>query len=531
MCLFFYGFLFQGIQGNIKHTYHLISQDNFSTPLCTLKQISSELSCKPPGDENAHKTTLAILNKLSSYSWDAKAVLTLAAFAIEYGEFWLLYQQNSTNNLLAESLAKIKRVPANQTNSGALKKHGNSILEVNKLINKILEVIELIFYFEKLASIHNTKDVPALIPALEQITVHVYWTIITVAAIVTQIDSIILNKDTIQELAPYAQKIHIIFKKLTDQKLLIRAQIAEEEYLNTLRKSFHTSTEIFVTLKLLIAGENAPKVLINDGAANTKVGISVLEKKDVFLFFSTLDITESDFDHLIPIYNKFKLEDQYKILWIPIVEEWNDELHIKFDNMKKNMSWYTLEHFEPIRGKDNEWIRQFNTIVSTLGSDSTTLNEAYVSIELVHVETENESGNRFWKGVESLFFTNIGKTTNSVTQEVQKLFSYKNESGWAILTHGSTVLVAGHGTTMLKTVSEFDKWKKFVNEIEFEISFKEYYKKVFPSTHSCTHIEIHKVTEAIPDFTECPECHRKMKVFVSYKCCHIQEEENIVTNA
>ncbi|CAL0299879.1 unnamed protein product [Lupinus luteus] len=391
---------------------------------------------------------------------------------------------------------------------------------------------------------------------------------------------------------------------------------AEEEYLNTLRKSFHTSTEIFVTLKLLIAAENAPEVLINDGAANTKVGISVLEKKDVFLFFSTLDITESDFDHLIPIYNKFKLEDQYKILWIPIVEEWNDELHIKFDNMKKNMSWYTLEHFEPIRGirfireelkftnnptivvlspqtkilhynalymieiwgfsgfpftqtiedslivesswidslvtdinphiprwfkekkfiffyggKDNEWIRQFNTIVSTLGSDSTTLNEAYVSIELVHVETETESGNRFWKGVESLFFTNIGKTTNSVTQEVQKLFSYKNECGWAILTHGSTVLVAGHGITMLKTVSEFDKWKKFVNETEFEISFKEYYKKVFPSTHICTHIEIHKVTEAIPDFTECPECHRKMKVSVSYKCCHIQEEENIVTNA
>ncbi|CAL0299875.1 unnamed protein product [Lupinus luteus] len=134
---------------------------------------------------------------------------------------------------------------------------------------------------------------------------------------------------------------------------------------------------------------------------------------------------------------------------------------------------------------------------STLGSDSTTLKEAYVSIELVHVEIETESGNHFWKGVESLFLTNIDKTSNSVTQEVQKLFSYKNESGWALLTHGSTVLLAGHGTTMLKTVSEFDKWKKFVNKAEFEISFKEYYTKVFHSTHICTHIEIPMIIGAI----------------------------------
>ena len=32
----------------------------------------------------AHKTTMSILNKLSDYSWKAKAVLTLAAFALDY---------------------------------------------------------------------------------------------------------------------------------------------------------------------------------------------------------------------------------------------------------------------------------------------------------------------------------------------------------------------------------------------------------------------------------------------------------------
>ncbi|OIV90685.1 hypothetical protein TanjilG_23798 [Lupinus angustifolius] len=602
----------QGTQGNIDRACHPIPQDNFSSPLCTLKQISSELSCKPPGEENAHKTTLTILKKLSTYSWDAKAVLTLAAFAIEYGEFWLLSQQESTD-LRAKSLAIIKRVPT-LTKPSALQKHRNSILEVNNLIKIILKVIELIFELGKLASTHNTKDVPALIPALEQIPVDVYWTIITVAAIVTQIDSLTLDKDTRQELAPFAHKINIILNKLRKQISLTIPQIAEEKYLNTLRKYFQTPTEIFVTLKFLIFGENAPKVPIYDSAAKTQVSIRVVRNKEIFLFFSTLDITESDFDQLIPIYNKIKTGDQYKILWVPIVEEWNDELRIQFESLKSKMPWYVLQHFEPIRGirfikeelqftnkptivvlspqtkilhlnafymieiwglsgfpftqtiqesltlesswihslvtdinphipqwfkeqkyiffyggKDNEWIQRFNTFASTLASDST-LKQANISIELFYVETETVGGNRFWKGVESLFITNVDKTTNSVTQEVQKLFSYKNESGWALLTHGSTVLLTGHGTTMLKTVSEFDNWKKLVIKIGFEISFKEHYEKVILSTHICSHIEIPKITGKIPDFIECPECHRKMEVFVSYKCCHI-EEEKIATNA
>lgn len=145
-----------------------------------------QMSCKPPSEEIAHKTTLAILNKLSNYDWDAKAVLTLAAFAMEFGEFWLLTQHQPTD-LLARSVGVLKRVPV-LTRPAAMQKHRQAIIELNSLVKTTLLVIELIFELEKLSSSYDTKDVPALELAIEQIPVDVYWAIITVAAIVTQID-------------------------------------------------------------------------------------------------------------------------------------------------------------------------------------------------------------------------------------------------------------------------------------------------------------------------------------------------------
>jgi len=60
------------------------------------------MSCKSPRDEIGHKTTLAILNKLSNYEWNAKAVLTMAAFALEYSEFWM--HASSVPTILLQNL-------------------------------------------------------------------------------------------------------------------------------------------------------------------------------------------------------------------------------------------------------------------------------------------------------------------------------------------------------------------------------------------------------------------------------------------
>lgn len=171
-------------------------------------------------------------------------------------------------------------------------------------------------------------------------------------------------------------------------------------------------------------------------------------------------------------------------------------------------------------GKDKEWIQQFTKYATTLANDAI-IKEANVSIELLSLESQQPNLiNNFWKGVESLFVTKMHKTTNTITQQVEKLLSYKNETGWALLTKGHIVVFVGHGTTVLKTVAEFDKWKDLVTNKGFEIAFKEQHDKIASTVHICSHLEIPNIAGKIPDTIECPDCHQTMEVFISYKCCH-----------
>nr|KYP60820.1 hypothetical protein KK1_023234 [Cajanus cajan] len=589
----------QGSHASLEHIDDKIPQ--FNSPLCTLKQISHEMSCKPPSEEVAHKTTLAILNKLSNYEWDAKAVLTIAAFALEYSEFWFLAQYQPTDPL-AKSIAILKRVPV-LTKPAALQKYRQPIVELNSLVKATLQVIELIFELEKLTT-YNTKDVPALEDAIEQIPVDVYWAIITIVAVVTQIDCLTTESELKQELSHYGQKINIILSKLRKQITLCRQQIEEVEYYRKLRKILQTPTEIMEVFKFLIFFKGAPQLLF-DGATKTTVDITVLKKKNVYLFVSSLDITDEEILVLRPVFDYIKTNDEYKIVWIPIVEQWTEQLRKKFEILKSKMPWYVVQHFGSIagykyikeewhfkkmpmvvvlntRGKvqhsnafhliqahgmkafpytswneeqinreinwvgsvvggihadvnswiekqkyiffyggnDREWIQQFTKYATALANDAN-IKGANISIELFCVEKEDKSFvKRFWSGIESLFVTKVHRTVDAVTQEVQKMLSYKNETGWALLSKGPAVVLSGHGTTILKTVAEFEKWKEVVIKKGFEFTFKEYHDKIVTTTHRCSHLELPNVAGKLPETIKCPDCPRTMEIFISYKCCH-----------
>ncbi|RHN80316.1 putative sieve element occlusion [Medicago truncatula] len=560
------------------------------------------MACKAPGEEIAYKTTLAILNKLSNYSWVAKGVLTLSAFALEYGDFWLLSQYLPTEPL-AKSLAIMKRVPQ-LTKPESLKKHRYAILEVNNLIKATWQVIDIIIELERLNSRHDIKEVPALAPALEQFPVDVYWVINTIVAIVTQIECLTTDSEERQDLSQFGQKINIIISKLRKHVSQITIQIDEAEYNKLLKKLFQTPTEIMEVFKVLIFWKDTPQTPIYCGSTKTLVNIDVLKKKDVFLFISTLDICQEDISTMIRIYDHIqKTGSQHQIVWIPIVEEWNDRGRKKFDSLKSKMPWYVLHHFATIKGirfikeelhfklnplvvvlstqgkilhqnafhmihvwgvkgfpftktkeesmtqelmwvdsvlvgidikikwreddiviicggKDKEWIQQFTKYFGALVNDAT-IKQTNTSIELICLESQQQNVvNTFWKKVESLFVTKMHEKTNSVTQQVEKLLSYKNESGWAIVTKGSIVIAVGHGTTVLKTFAEFGTWKGDVSTKGFEHSFREYHNTIASSVHICSHLEIPNVDGKIPDFIKCPDCHRTMEVYISYKCCH-----------
>ncbi|KAI9122844.1 hypothetical protein K1719_005733 [Acacia pycnantha] len=606
------------VQGNfqvsLEHLDDKNTQANFSSPLCTLRQISSEMQCKPPGEQVAHKTTMAILGKLSHCEWDAKAVLTLAAFAMEHGEFWLLAQPHP-NDLLAKSVAMLKRVPV-LTKPASLQKHRQAIVELNSLTKSTLQVIELIFELEQFSS-YDTKDVPALVAATEQIPLDVYWAIISIVAIVTQVDCLITESEHRQELSHYGQKINIILSKLRKHITLCRQQIEVTRIYYKIRKTMQTPTETSEVLKLLIFSSDVPKPLY-DGASKTTVSIDVLKKKNVYLFVSTLDITDEELSVVLKIDEAIKTKNQmdhYKILWVPMVEEWTDQLRKRFEILKAKMAFFVVEHFGSVAGfkymkeewqfkkkamvvtmnhqgkilhhnafhlihswgikafpftktqeeeihssrqwvapiasqmhpqigtwfeeekyiffyggHDKEWVLQFNKYATALANDSF-LKEKKILIELFHVEKEHKHiFRRFWRGIESLFVTKAHKSAeehDDVTKEVKKMLSYKNESGWALLSKGSEVILTGHGTTILKTVAEFEKWKEFVVTKGFEWSFKEYHENAAKALHRCTHLEVPNISGRLPERIRCPECPKTMEVYITYKCCHDEATPNV----
>lgn len=141
--------------------------------------------CKCSGGD-AHATTMAILNLLSNYSWDAKVVITMAAFAVNYGQYWLLAQLYTTN-MLAKSLAMLKQLPDVIEHSNSMKPQFDAL---SKLINAMLNVTKCIVKFTELPSQYISPDTPAMSVAIAHFPTAAYWTIKSVVACTSLIESL-----------------------------------------------------------------------------------------------------------------------------------------------------------------------------------------------------------------------------------------------------------------------------------------------------------------------------------------------------
>ncbi|KAJ4975902.1 hypothetical protein NE237_001008 [Protea cynaroides] len=100
----------------------------------TIQKICEELLCKcsREGDENSK--TVALFKMLSNYSWEAKMVLTLASFAVIYGESSLMAKKT---NSLADSIKLLKQSPGK-----------SQLFKIQSLINVIVKVTERIAQVE-----------------------------------------------------------------------------------------------------------------------------------------------------------------------------------------------------------------------------------------------------------------------------------------------------------------------------------------------------------------------------------------------
>ncbi|XP_021822076.1 protein SIEVE ELEMENT OCCLUSION B-like [Prunus avium] len=534
---------------------------SFSTPLCLLKSIIREVPCKAPGEENAHDATLKILNKVSKYSWEAKAVLALAAFSLEYGEFWLTARHQQSDQL-AKSVAFLKGVPV-LLKPENLKQRGQAVAQLNNVIMSTLQVIDCIFELEKLSITYN-------------------------------------------ELAPLISPSLLVMKKL-------------QTYMK-LKQLFQIPTEIMEVMKTLIFFKDNVNTTILDGSTKKPVHIDVLRTTNVLLFISSLDISEDYISLLKTIYDFTKKSNEYKIVWVPVVEKWTTELQVKFETLRVKMPWYTvgqagahiagikyikedwnfhgkpmlvvlnskseLQHSNALRmisiwgkeafpfdqkkeeelllslrdtwftavidgihtsvtewikqekyiffyGGDSVWTNQFKEKASALKNDDI-LKRSKISLELYHVEknANNDAGddsfNTFWSAIETMFHIKVSsKQIDDVVRQVQKLLSYKDDkSGWAVLIQGRRIVTIGAGSTIYTVLEKYYTWNQQVTiTIEnFGQVFEQQHKEeVVKIGHVCSCFSIPSAARSTLAAMICYECGNLMEISVRYKCCHVKK--------
>ncbi|KAI8541393.1 hypothetical protein RHMOL_Rhmol08G0056700 [Rhododendron molle] len=319
-----------------------------------IDRISCEIAYKCLGGGDGHQTTVSLLNMLSNYSWDAKLVLTLAAFALNYGEFWLLAQISSSNQL-AKAMAILKQLPIIMEQSGPLKPKFDAL---NNLIRAMLDLTRCIVAFKEIPSAYVAHDVPALVAAANTIPTAVYWAIRGVVACAAQISSLTsmgheYGTSTMEawELSTLAHKINNIYEHLMKQ-LNICNQLIEEKRNNEAYEALQRMFEMIhidnmKVLKALIYARDDQLPLF-DGASKRRVNLDVLRRKNVLLLISSLDISPDELSILEQIYNESRqhvtrLDNLYEVVWIPIVDrsvqQWTDPMQKQLQADRSVQQW------------------------------------------------------------------------------------------------------------------------------------------------------------------------------------------------
>ncbi|CAL8073304.1 unnamed protein product [Prunus armeniaca] len=168
-------FITENIIKHSTHTSIVSKSDNFVSPLCHVRMYVKIVP---------KTTTLGIFGKLTKYSWEAKAVLALAAFAMEYGNSWLLSQLYPQSDQLTTALAILNRVPLLLNSTANFKKQQGTVVELNKTIDATLQVIKCILKLDELSA-HIDPNHASLKSAKNDVPINTYWSILTIVSVST----------------------------------------------------------------------------------------------------------------------------------------------------------------------------------------------------------------------------------------------------------------------------------------------------------------------------------------------------------
>ncbi|PON83305.1 Sieve element occlusion [Trema orientale] len=299
---------------------------NFNVPLLVLKQILSEMTSidkTQSGQKISHGITMRILKSLEKYSWEAKAMLTLAAFSMEFRDFSCplsrQIHQSAADQDVAESLA-IHTKMLFFTKSSEPEKFQPQVVNELKLIKDCMMtavlVMEKILKLEKLSSVYDKESHTHELKT-NSLMAYSYWIIMTVVTCATKIPTREEGENPQGFWKPYTDKIHEILGILeTSLKHLTQKNEEAEQYWVTVQKSINP-TDIADLLHPLLFGNRhifdySNRRWINTDPLRGKVGLLFVTNK--------MSLSGEDSRFMEAIKNKIDGEKNFQLVWIPVMD-------------------------------------------------------------------------------------------------------------------------------------------------------------------------------------------------------------------
>ncbi|GFP88319.1 hypothetical protein PHJA_000975600 [Phtheirospermum japonicum] len=290
-------------------------------------KISSEILVQCFEDENLHRKTLFLLETLSHYKWDAKAVLALASFTRIFGLFQLVSQKQS-DNALAVSLANVKRLPMAMTS-----KLKPKFKALNLLVNTMVKLTKYIIRFEGILMHHelvdDNKDMD-ITKSMIYTATNPNRTVITtwgIYSLGTKLNSLC------QELGEYVDKC--------------QGQIETRLYDKLLHMFKENKDDNQLALRTLFASQN--KFPFKNASSGEKCGIEELRNKVVILLISKPELFPMDKMFFLlqqTCYhpNHTDTEEHYAIIWVPIQSsrEWTHADKATFELVSNSLPWFSI---------------------------------------------------------------------------------------------------------------------------------------------------------------------------------------------
>ncbi|CAN0871833.1 Protein SIEVE ELEMENT OCCLUSION C [Linum grandiflorum] len=314
----------------------------------TLWQISSQVFF---GKGNQHSRTMAMFDSVRSYSWDAKVVLVLAAFATSYGQFRLVKQLHRQNSW-ASSIAMLRQFPLEMITFGPRFK------ALDLLFKTMVDVTKLMIKFEGLPFRHVKLDFEPIGTTKDCIYVAAYWVVrssLSCFSMVSDLkamkppEKVYSNSSTVAawEMLSLESRLSKICSRLSETvetcHRLIEAKMHRK--LSTLFWEDHSDNQEVLQI-LLALKDNFP---LKEPSTKSKLGVSELKDKVVILVISKPQLLPLD-DLLLLVHQTYghtrhnDFKGRYCIIWVPITEsdKWSDAEEERFNMLSNSLPWYSV---------------------------------------------------------------------------------------------------------------------------------------------------------------------------------------------